>query len=161
MRRTAELLQIPLEAVHETQHIGYFAHGSLWSSAHGCEQGSTWTWQIYLADFTTIFLTCKGAETKYYVAGNGSEFLFTHSSPNSLVVDAINECDRHLSKAIPYDKDQKHLDFFSRKSYSSTTLQFQAAIVEGHLLARTLLQASFEAADTTAHYILSDHAPCF
>lgn len=68
----------------------------------------------------------KELKQKYYVADKGFEFLFTHSSPNSLVVDAISECGRQpLSKATPYNKDQKCLDLFGRKSYSSTALQFQ------------------------------------
>ncbi|EMP24741.1 hypothetical protein UY3_18195 [Chelonia mydas] len=74
----------------------------------------------------TITPTSKRLDSKYFVPSKGSEFLFTHPSPNSLVVNVANQKNesQHFH-STPSDKDNKRLDSFDRKVYSSSTLQFK------------------------------------
>ncbi|XP_067416881.1 serine/arginine repetitive matrix protein 1-like isoform X1 [Emydura macquarii macquarii] len=72
--------------------------------------------------------TSKGAEKKYYVPAEGFEFLFTHPAPGTLVVDAANQWDRQGHPgSTPRNKDNKKLDLFGRKVYSTAALQFRIA----------------------------------
>ncbi|EMP29814.1 hypothetical protein UY3_13065 [Chelonia mydas] len=56
--------------------------------------------------------SCKRSDKKYYVPAKGAEFLFTHPSPNSLVVEAVYQREKHLAHTTAYDKDWKRLDLF-------------------------------------------------
>ncbi|EMP41280.1 Chromodomain-helicase-DNA-binding protein 9 [Chelonia mydas] len=50
--------------------------------------------------------TCKRADRKYFIPSKGSEFPFTHPAPNSLVVDAVNQKNKHqYPRSAPVDKD--------------------------------------------------------
>ncbi|XP_065432834.1 zinc finger protein Rlf isoform X8 [Chrysemys picta bellii] len=76
----------------------------------------------------TSLPTCKQADRKYFISPKGSEFLFTHPAPNSLVVDATNQrAKQQYSHSAPPNKDSKRLDLFGRKVYASSTLQFRIA----------------------------------
>lgn len=72
----------------------------------------------------SIPLTCKQADKKYYVLAKGTEFLFSHLPPSSIIVDAVNSrsC-QYQFKSTPYGQDGKCLDLFGRETYSSATLQ--------------------------------------
>ncbi|EMP27626.1 hypothetical protein UY3_15272 [Chelonia mydas] len=52
--------------------------------------------------------TCKRADRKYFIPSKGSEFIFTHPAPNSLVVDAVNQKTKHqFPCSTPSDKDAR------------------------------------------------------
>ncbi|XP_075775727.1 integrator complex assembly factor WDR73 isoform X1 [Pelodiscus sinensis] len=80
--------------------------------------------------------TNKRADKRYFVPPEGADFLFFHPRPNSLVVDAA----RYRSKLPQYkntvEKDNKRLDLFGRKLYSSSTLLLRianyAALLSNH-----------------------------
>lgn len=72
--------------------------------------------------------------TKYFVPAKELDFLFNYPQPNSLVVDAV----QRRAKAPQYkntlpDKDNKKLDIFGRKVYSSATLLLHIANYSAHL----------------------------
>ncbi|EMP32476.1 hypothetical protein UY3_10392 [Chelonia mydas] len=76
----------------------------------------------------TITPTSKRLDRKYFVLLTSSEFLFTHPSPNSLVVEAANQKNKHqYFQFTPSDNDNKRLDSFGRKVYSSSKLQYRVA----------------------------------
>ncbi|KAM7173925.1 uncharacterized protein RBU57_004199 [Macrochelys suwanniensis] len=119
------------------------------------------------------------------------EYLYTHPQPCSLVVQSVNEKERHGQQApAPKSKEAKCLDLFGRKIYSGGGLQLRAAnqqallsrynyntwnsmqkfrefvpqesrqeysalIEEGKKVARTLLQASLDIADSAARTLAS------
>ncbi|EMP40285.1 Armadillo repeat protein deleted in velo-cardio-facial syndrome like protein [Chelonia mydas] len=50
--------------------------------------------------------TCKRVDCKCFIPSKSSEFLFTHPVPNSLVVDAVNQKNKHqYPRSIPADKN--------------------------------------------------------
>lgn len=56
------------------------------------------------------------------------EFLFTHPPPNSFVIEAAYQQDKHSEyKSTPQDKEWKRMDLFDHKVYSSATLQLHVA----------------------------------
>ncbi|EMP32987.1 hypothetical protein UY3_09865 [Chelonia mydas] len=71
--------------------------------------------------------TCKRSDKKYYVPAKGTDFLFSHPAPNSLVVDAVQERGRQQPKTTPHNKEWKRLDLFDRKAYSLATLLLRIA----------------------------------
>ncbi|KAG6940159.1 hypothetical protein G0U57_019864, partial [Chelydra serpentina] len=129
-KRVASELRINLEEVPEQQHeltdilqppsssrIVLLINPALLEPAKAI-------WQTLAASLPT----CKRADRKYFIPPKGSEFLFTHLAPNSLVVDTVNQKNKHQSSRFtPADKDSKRLDLFGRKVYASSTLQFQIA----------------------------------
>lgn len=64
--------------------------------------------------------TVKRYEWTYFVPSRGYEHLYTHPLPDSLVVDAANQCERQGYQG-PSLKSQeaKKLDLFGRKVYST------------------------------------------
>ncbi|XP_075766581.1 uncharacterized protein LOC142820909 isoform X1 [Pelodiscus sinensis] len=76
----------------------------------------------------------KRVNRKYFVPAKGLDFLFNRPQPNSLVVDVV----QRRAKAPQYknafqDKDNKKLDVFGRKVYSSATLLLRIANYMAHL----------------------------
>nr|XP_042705350.1 uncharacterized protein LOC122173627 [Chrysemys picta bellii] len=70
--------------------------------------------------------TAKGVERKYFAPSKGFDFLFSHPTPCSLVVSAVNEREQHGQQApAPKAKEAKRLDLFGRKVYSSGGLQLR------------------------------------
>lgn len=62
------------------------------------------------------------------------DFLFSHPTQNSLVINVVNEKRRqHHFRITPFDKDWRRLDLFGHKAYSSSTLQFRIAKYEALL----------------------------
>ncbi|EMP25057.1 hypothetical protein UY3_17873 [Chelonia mydas] len=81
-------------------------------------------WQTLAASLPT----CKQAVRKYFIRSKGSEFVFMHPVPNSLVVDAVNQKIKHqFPCSTPSDKDSKPLDLLGCKVYASSVLQFHIA----------------------------------
>ncbi|EMP23877.1 Ankyrin repeat and SOCS box protein 3 [Chelonia mydas] len=70
----------------------------------------------------------KGMERKYFVPSKGYEYLFTHSQPGTLVMDAANAKERQDHQGpTPESKEAKKLDLFGCKVYSTGGLQLQIA----------------------------------
>ncbi|EMP33351.1 hypothetical protein UY3_09510 [Chelonia mydas] len=121
VKRIADFLQIPPKKVKELHYkLLDILHTA--SSAHialPVNQALLDPAKIVWHMPATIPPACKRADKKYFVPENNSEFLFSHSSPDSLVVDAFNKCGRqHHAKSITQKKVHKCLDQFGRKSYS-------------------------------------------
>ncbi|EMP37006.1 Armadillo repeat-containing protein 3 [Chelonia mydas] len=129
-KRMALNQDIPLEEVQETQHrllkiLQPSAPSKIVLSVNEAllELADT-LWQTP----ASIPPTCKKAERKYYVPAKDVDFLFSHSQPNSLVVDAVTHGTKQPQyQPTPQDKDLKHLDLLGRKIYTSSTLQFRIA----------------------------------
>lgn len=73
----------------------------------------------------TIPPTCKRVDRKY-VSSKGSEFLFSHPAPNSLVVEAASRRSKQHFWSTSSDKESRRLDLFGHNVYFST-LQFWVA----------------------------------
>ncbi|XP_074833363.1 complement receptor type 1-like [Carettochelys insculpta] len=72
--------------------------------------------------------TARKNECRYFVPAWGNEHLFTHPSPDSLVVDVVNNRERQgLQGSSPKNKDAKRLDLYGRKVYSTGGLQLRIA----------------------------------
>lgn len=55
------------------------------------------------------------ADKKYHIP---TKYFFSHSAPNSLIVDVINERNCHAyARPSPSDKESKCLDRLGKKSY--------------------------------------------
>nr|XP_014431453.1 uncharacterized protein LOC106732349 [Pelodiscus sinensis] len=75
----------------------------------------------------SITPTKKRADRKYFTAPKGMNFLFTHPSPNSLVVHSVSHTARQPNiRSTPQDKDHKKMDIMGCKVYSSATLLLRA-----------------------------------
>ncbi|KAG6935185.1 hypothetical protein G0U57_015436 [Chelydra serpentina] len=129
MKRIAESLQILLDKVQKTQYI-------LVDILHTSPQykvalpindvlltSAKVIWQIP----TIIPPICKRTNTRYYGPPKGLEYLSSDPTPNSLLMDAVNESHKHCTKSIPHDRELKHLELLSSKSYSSAVLQLWVA----------------------------------
>ncbi|XP_074983255.1 uncharacterized protein LOC142071637 [Caretta caretta] len=76
----------------------------------------------------SILPMVKGMERKYFVPSKGYEYLFTHSQPGTLVMDAANAKERQDHQGpTPKSKEAKKLDLFGCKVYSTGGLQLQIA----------------------------------
>lgn len=131
--RIAESLQLPLEEAEEQQHklldILYVSTSAKidFPVNEALVDPAKILWQTPVS----ILPTHKHANKKYHVCATDVEFLFSQCTPNSLVVDAVQEKDGpHHSRMTPCNKDWKQLDLFSHKAYSSATLQFCIANYE-------------------------------
>ncbi|XP_065439548.1 uncharacterized protein LOC101949407 isoform X1 [Chrysemys picta bellii] len=72
--------------------------------------------------------TAKRTERRYFVPTKGYEHLYTHPSPDSLVVDAANQRQRQgFQGATPKNREAKKLDLFGPKVYSTGGLQLRIA----------------------------------
>lgn len=66
---------------------------------------------------------------RHYVLAKGSEFLFSHPAPNSLLVQAALERSRKQHpRSTP--KESKCLDLLGRKVFSSSGVQFRIANIK-------------------------------
>ncbi|XP_044835820.1 golgin subfamily A member 3-like [Mauremys mutica] len=60
--------------------------------------------------------TARGVEQKYSVPPTGYEYLYTHPTPDSLVVQSVNDRERHGQPApAPKSKDARRMDLLGRK----------------------------------------------
>lgn len=117
-------IQIFLEEFRESQHE--VLDILQWTPSSWVALPLVGSCQIHLSDSCTIPPKCKQANNRYYFPSSDSEFLFTHLTLNSLLVNSVNKCEMyHQVKATLSDEDQKHLDLFSRRTYSSTILKFR------------------------------------
>lgn len=95
-KRVPDSLQILLEQVKDTLHNLLDILHSSSSSKVALPINETLldpvktVWQTP----ASVALTCKRADKKYYVPARVTEFLFSHLSPNSIVVGALNSHDR-------------------------------------------------------------------
>lgn len=80
--------------------------------------------------------TARGVERKYSVPPTGYEYLYTHPTPDSLVVQSVNDRERNgQPAATPKSKDARRMDLLGRKIYSAGGLQLRIAN-QSALLAR-------------------------
>lgn len=91
-KRVADSLEIPLEEVKESQHklldILQSSSAKIALPIKKALSGPVKTiWQTQV----TISPMCKRADKKYYVPSKYRDFLFSDPSPNSLVVNTVNE----------------------------------------------------------------------
>ncbi|EMP37038.1 Transcription factor COE1 [Chelonia mydas] len=66
------------------------------------------------------------AEHKYFVPTKGHEYLYSHTAPNSLVVEEVKERQSQPG-ATPKNKASRRLDLFGHKIYWSSSLQLRVA----------------------------------
>ncbi|EMP36782.1 hypothetical protein UY3_06019 [Chelonia mydas] len=60
----------------------------------------------------------------YFVPSKGYEHLYTHPTPDSLMVDAANQCERQgFQGPTPKNQEVKRLDLYERKVCSTGDLQ--------------------------------------
>ncbi|XP_044851192.1 voltage-dependent P/Q-type calcium channel subunit alpha-1A-like [Mauremys mutica] len=72
--------------------------------------------------------TARSVERKYSVPPTGYEYLYTHPAPDSLVVQSVNDRERHGQPApAPKSKDARRMDLLGRKVYSAGGLQLRIA----------------------------------
>lgn len=100
-RKISDTLQIPLKEVKDPEHklLDILTSASVVLPINKAllHQAKT-VWQTP----PTILPNCKRADKKYYVPYKDSDFLFSYPLPNSLVVDAVNECSRHYFSRSTY-----------------------------------------------------------
>ncbi|XP_067416629.1 general transcription factor IIF subunit 1 isoform X2 [Emydura macquarii macquarii] len=124
-RRIAHTLQIPLEEESPCPLFGILQTSSTKIGLpinKALLDPAKVVWQTP----ASIPPTCKRADKRYRIPSKDTDFLFSHPTPNSMVVYAANERERH-HLTTPYDKEWKSLDLFGRKVYSSAALQFRIA----------------------------------
>lgn len=120
IRSVTDSLQIPVKEMEELHHKLFDSLPTA-SSAHIALPVNDPA-NVICHTSASIPPMYKRANKKYCVASQESEFLFSHTFPNSLGVEAVNECGRqHHTKAMPYDKNLKCLNCLGRKPYSSAT----------------------------------------
>lgn len=123
-KRVADALQTPLEEVKD--QILYTTSSS--KIALPVNKALLDPAKLIWQTLAFISRTCKRADKKYYMPSKDVYFLFSHPSPNSIVVDAVNSHGKpHHAKSTSYDKYLKRFDLFGRKACSSATLQFRIA----------------------------------
>ncbi|KAM9173278.1 uncharacterized protein ACDP82_000385 [Pangshura tecta] len=72
--------------------------------------------------------TARGVERKYSVPSKGYEYLYTDPAPCSLVVQSVNDRERHGQRApAPKSKEARRMDLSGRKVYSAGGLQLRVA----------------------------------
>lgn len=72
--------------------------------------------------------TARGLERKYSVPSRGYEYLYTHPALDSLVVQSVNDRERHGQPApAPKSKEARRMDLLGRKVYSASGLQLRIA----------------------------------
>lgn len=73
----------------------------------------------------SIPMTCKCTNKKYCIPAKDAEFLFSHPTPNSLVVSTVQERGHHYQSCASHpDRVWKCLVLFGHKAYPSAMLQF-------------------------------------
>ncbi|EMP26972.1 hypothetical protein UY3_15942 [Chelonia mydas] len=84
---------------------------------------------------SSIPLTFKNAEEKYYIPAKGFEYLCTHAPVELLIVSPVNERTRQGQvSGTPKNKHSKRLDLFGRKIYSTASLQFRVSNHQDRIL---------------------------
>ncbi|EMP30099.1 Calcium-dependent secretion activator 1 [Chelonia mydas] len=129
-KRVVNVLRITLEEVLKNQHepTDILQPSSAFKMAFPINAAIMDPAKNIWQTLATITPACKHADRKYYVPSKGSEFLFIHPAPNSLIVEAANQRNKQQhSRSTPSGKDSKRLDILSRKVYASSTLQFRVA----------------------------------
>ncbi|XP_039352843.1 zinc finger protein 189-like [Mauremys reevesii] len=77
---------------------------------------------------SSVAPTARGVERKYSVPPQGYEYLYVHPTPDSLVVQSVNDRERHgQPAAAPKAKDARRMDLLGRKIYSAGGLQLRIA----------------------------------
>lgn len=98
MKRVADTLHIPLEEVRDTHQQLLDILYSLSSLKitlpvnEAILDLAKTVWQT----LSSVAPICKCEEKQYYIPTKESEFLFSHPSPNSIVVDAVKSCDNTI-----------------------------------------------------------------
>lgn len=91
---TVDSLQIPPEKI-ESQHKRLdILHTSFALIVLPINEALLDSTKIIGHTLSTIPSTCKRVDKKYYILSKDLKFLFLHSSPNSLLVNAVNVCGR-------------------------------------------------------------------
>ncbi|EMP27328.1 hypothetical protein UY3_15587 [Chelonia mydas] len=130
LKRVASSLHLQAEELEEPADslfnvLSSSALGRLALPLHeGVARISNALWQIP-ASLTPIL---KTAERKYFVHTKGHEYLYTHSTPNSLVVESVNHREQQGQPAPTLkNKNSRRLDSLGRKVYSSSSFQLRVA----------------------------------
>lgn len=72
--------------------------------------------------------TARGVERKYSAPPTGYEYLYSHPTPDSLVVQSVNGRERNGQPApAPKSKDARRMDLLGRKVYAAGGLQMRIA----------------------------------
>ncbi|XP_050806062.1 serine/arginine repetitive matrix protein 2-like isoform X2 [Gopherus flavomarginatus] len=72
--------------------------------------------------------TAKGVERKYMAPSKGYEYLHVHPTPGSLVVQSVNDRERHGQEApAPKSREARRMDILGRKVYSAGALQLRVS----------------------------------
>lgn len=130
LRRVAQSINLPVEEVAEdddpvTSIIG--AEAPLRVALpfiQTIQRNANTVWQSP----ASIPPTARGVERKYSVPPNGYEYLYTHPAPDSLVVQSVNDRERHGQPApAPKSKEARRMDLLGWKVYSAGGLQLRIA----------------------------------
>ncbi|XP_044851125.1 A.superbus venom factor 1-like [Mauremys mutica] len=130
LRRVAQSINLPVEEVAEdddpvTTIIG--AEAPLRVALpfiRTIQRNANTVWQSP----ASIPPTARGVERKYSVPPNGYEYLYTPPPPDSLVVQSVNDRERHGQPApAPKSKEAQRMDLLVRKVYLAGGLQLRIA----------------------------------
>lgn len=130
LRRVAKAINLPIEEVQEvedpiTDVVGDDAPVRVaLPFIRTIQKNSATIWQSP----SSVAPTARGVERKYSVPPQGYEYLYVHPTPDSLVVQSVNDRERHgQPAAAPKAKDARRMDLLGRKIYSAGGLQLRIA----------------------------------
>lgn len=130
LRRVAKAINLPVEEVQEvddpiTDVVGAEAPVRVaLPFIRAIQKNNATIWQSP----SSVPPTARGVERKYSVPPRGYEYLYVHPAPDSLVVQSVNDRERHgQPAAAPKSKESKRMDLLGRKIYSAGGLQLRIA----------------------------------
>lgn len=128
LRRVATAMDLPVEEVKEDEDPITNVVGSdlpvrvALPFVRTVQRNATTIWQTP----ASVPPTARGVERKYSVPPTGYEYLYVHPTPDSLVVQSVNDRERNgQPAAAPKSKEARRMDLLGRKVYSAGGLQMR------------------------------------